>query len=65
MKKQKSVLYWNNESQQNAKVKDLNPFESLVWVLNLKLSQNIVVPKGSKIITGSVIKTRAPKKVIK
>ena len=26
------------------------------------LSQNLVVPKGSKIITGSVIKTRAPKK---
>ena len=59
---QKSVLYWNNESPQNAKVKDSNPFESLAWVLNLKLSQNIVVPKGSKIITGSVIKTRAPKK---
>ena len=59
---QKSVLYWNNENPQNAKVKDSNPFESLAWVLNLKLSQNLVVPKGSKIITGSVIKTRAPKK---
>ena len=59
---QKSVLYWNNENPQNAKVNDSNPFESLAWVLNLKLSQNIVIPKGSKIITGSVIKTRAPKK---
>ena len=59
---QKSVLYWNNENPQHAKVNDSNPFESLAWVLNLKLSQNIVIPKGSKIITGSVIKTRAPKK---
>ena len=61
-KEQKSVLFWNSEKPQNAKVIDSSPFESLAWVLNLKLSQNLVVPKGSKIITGSVIKTRAPKK---
>tara|TARA_B100001175_G_scaffold313724_1_gene321808 strand:+ start:337 stop:1110 length:774 start_codon:yes stop_codon:yes gene_type:complete len=58
----KSILYWNDEKHQNANIIDSNPFESLAWVINLKLSQNSVIPKGSKIITGSVIKTRAPKK---
>ena len=61
-KEQTSVLYWNNEKPQNANLIDSNPFESLAWVINLKLSQNLVIPKGSKIITGSVIKTRSPKK---
>ena len=57
----RSILHWNNEKPENAKIMDSNPFESLAWVVNLKLSQNIVIPKGSKIITGSVIKTRSPR----
>ena len=47
---------------QEAFIKDANPFDSLAWVINLRLSLNLNVPKGSKIITGSVIKTRSPKK---
>ena len=43
-------------------VKDANPFDTLAWVINLRLSLNLDIPKGSKIITGSVIKTRSPKK---
>ena len=58
---QKSLLHWNDETPQKASLIDSNPFESLAWVVNLKLSQNTIIPKGSKIITGSVIKTRSPK----
>ena len=58
---QKSLLHWNDETPQKANLIDSNPFESLAWVVNLKLSQNTIIPKGSKIITGSVIKTRSPK----
>ena len=39
-----------------------HPFDTLAWVINLRLSLNLNIPKGSKIITGSVIKTRSPKK---
>ena len=58
----KSTLYWNDETPQEAIIKDANPFYTLAWVINLRLSLNLNVPKGSKIITGSVIKTRSPKK---
>ncbi len=57
-----STLYWNNEIPKKALVKDANPFETLAWVINLRLSLDLKIPKGSKIITGSVIKTRSPKK---
>ena len=57
----KSILHWNNEKPENAEIMDSDPFVSLAWVINLKLSQNIVITKGSKIITGSVIKTRSPR----
>ena len=60
--KVKSTLYWNDEDPQNAFIRDSTPFETLAWVLNLRLSLNLSVPKGSKIITGSVIKTRIPNK---
>ena len=60
--KVKSTLYWNDEDPQNAFIRDSTPFETLAWVLNLRLSLNLSVPKGSKIITGSVIKTRIPSK---
>ena len=58
---QKSLLHWNDEIPQKANLIDSNPFESLAWVVNLKLAQNTIITKGSKIITGSVIKTRSPK----
>ena len=56
----KSQLFWNDEPPQNAMIKDANPLESLSWVANLLLSHGRTIPKGSVIITGSVIKTRAP-----
>ena len=47
---------------QNAMIKDANPIESLAWVSNLLISLGRTIPKDSIIITGSVIKTRAPHK---
>ena len=58
----KSQLLWNNEPPQNAMIRDANPLESLSWVINLLLSHGRTIPKNSVIITGSVIKTRAPHK---
>ena len=58
----KSQLLWNDEPPQNAMIKDANPLESLSWVTNLLLSHGRTIPKGSVIITGSVIKTRAPQR---
>ena len=55
-------MLWNNEAPQKAFIKDATPFRTLAWVINVRLSQNINIPSGSKIITGSVNKTRAPKK---
>src|SRR5210317_2144604 len=56
-----SRLFWNDEPPQNAMIKDANPLDSLVWVSNLLISLGRTIPKDSIIITGSVIKTRAPK----
>ena len=56
-----SKLFWNDETPQNAMIKDANPIDSLLWVSNLLTSLGRTVPKNSIIITGSVIKTRAPK----
>ncbi len=58
----KSQLLWNDEPPQNAMIKDANPLKSLSWVANLLLSHGRIIPKGSVIITGSVIKTRAPQR---
>ena len=58
----RSKLLWNNEAPQNAMIKDANPLESLAWVSNLLISLGRTIPKDSVIITGSVIKTRAPNK---
>ena len=58
----KSQLLWNDETPQNAMIKDANPLESLAWVSNLLTSLGRTIPKHSVIITGSVIKTRAPHK---
>ena len=58
----KSQLLWNDETPQNAMIKDANPLESLAWVSNLLASLGRTIPKHSVIITGSVIKTRAPHK---
>ena len=58
----RSKLLWNNDAPQNAMIKDANPLESLAWVSNLLISLGRTIPKDSIIITGSVIKTRAPNK---
>ena len=58
----RSQLLWNDETPQNAMIKDANPLESLAWVSNLLASLGRTIPKHSVIITGSVIKTRAPNK---
>ena len=58
----RSQLLWNDEAPQNAMIKDANPIESLAWVSNLLISLGRTIPKDSIIITGSVIKTRAPHK---
>ena len=58
----RSQLLWNDEAPQNAMIKDANPLESLAWVSNLLISLGRTIPKDSIIITGSVIKTRAPNK---
>ena len=58
----RSKLLWNDETPQNAMIKDANPLESLAWVSNLLASLGRTIPKHSVIITGSVIKTRAPHK---
>ena len=55
-----SELLWNNEAPQGAMIKDATPLESLAWVSNLFTSMGRIIPKNSVIITGSVIKTRAP-----
>ena len=57
-----SKLFWNDEIPQNAMIKDAKPIDSLLWVSNLLTSLGRTIPKNSVIITGSVIKTRAPKK---
>ena len=58
----RSQLLWNDEIPQDAMIKDANPLESLSWVSNLLTSLGRTIPKDSIIITGSVIKTRAPNK---
>ena len=58
----RSKLLWNNDAPQNAMIKDADPLESLAWVSNLLISLGRTIPKDSIIITGSVIKTRAPNK---
>ncbi|MDC0457771.1 hypothetical protein OAM56_07600 [Alphaproteobacteria bacterium] len=55
-----SELLWNNEAPQGAMIKDATPLESLAWVSNLFTSMGRTIPQNSVIITGSVIKTRAP-----
>jgi len=58
----RSQLLWNDEAPQDAMIKDAYPLESLSWVSNLLTSLGRTIPKDSVIITGSVIKTRAPNK---
>ena len=44
----KIFAYWNDEIPQKANLIDSNPFESLAWVVNLKLSQNTIIQKEVK-----------------
>ena len=61
LNKLQSRLFWNNEKPQLASVGAANPISSLVWIANLITSQDRKLLAGDVIITGSVIKTRAPK----
>lgn len=53
-------LHWNDEAPATAKVGDADPFGSLAWVANVLTGAGQVVKAGEVVITGSVIKTRAP-----
>ena len=53
-------LHWNDEPPATAKVGDADPFGSLAWVANVLTGAGQVIKAGEVVITGSVIKTRAP-----
>lgn len=53
-------LHWNDEAAQVAKVGDADPFGSLAWVANVLTAAGQTIRAGEVVITGSVIKTRAP-----
>ncbi|MEM8755492.1 MAG: fumarylacetoacetate hydrolase family protein, partial [Pseudomonadota bacterium] len=55
------ALLWNDEPAVAAKVGDADPFGSLAWVANVLTSAGRTIRAGEVVITGSVIKTRAPK----
>lgn len=56
-----TALHWNDEAPTTAKVGDADPFGSLAWVANVLTSAGETLRAGEIVITGSVIKTRAPK----
>ena len=53
-------LSWNDEAPSFAKVGDADPFGSLAWVANVLTGAGQTIRAGEIVITGSVIKTRAP-----
>ncbi len=54
------ALHWNDEPAQTARVGDANPFGSLAWVAGVLTDAGQTIRAGEVVITGSVIKTRAP-----
>lgn len=53
-------LHWNDEPPATAHVGDADPFGSLAWVATVLTNAGQVLKTGEVVITGSVIKTRAP-----
>jgi len=60
LEKLNSTLHWNAESIVTAHINSANPLNSLEWIINHLGKQGKTIPKGSIIITGSVIQTRKP-----
>lgn len=56
-----AVMRWNDEPPVEAKAGDSDPFGSLAWVANVLTGAGQSLKAGEIVITGSVIKTRAPK----
>ncbi|MEL7464130.1 MAG: hypothetical protein AAFN79_08695 [Pseudomonadota bacterium] len=54
------ALHWNDEPPATAHVGDADPFGSLAWVANVLTEVGQSLKAGEVVITGSVIKTRAP-----
>lgn len=54
------ALDWNDEPTARAKVGDADPFGALAWVANVLTGAGQTLKAGEVVITGSVIKTRAP-----
>lgn len=54
------TLHWNDEAPAAAHVGAADPFGSLAWVANVLTGAGQSLKAGEVVITGSVIKTRAP-----
>ncbi|MEM7547149.1 MAG: hypothetical protein AAF367_16590 [Pseudomonadota bacterium] len=54
------ILQWNDEEPVSARIGDADPFGSLAWVAGVLTDRGQILRAGEVIITGSVIKTRAP-----
>jgi 2-keto-4-pentenoate hydratase len=54
------ALHWNDEPVAKAKAGDADPFGSLAWVAGVLTEAGQTIRAGEVVITGSVIKTRAP-----
>jgi 2-keto-4-pentenoate hydratase len=55
------ALYWNDEPMAPARIGDADPFGSLAWVASVLTGAGRALKAGEVVITGSVIRTRAPK----
>ncbi|MFV0474403.1 MAG: 2-keto-4-pentenoate hydratase [Pikeienuella sp.] len=55
------ALIWNGEQAGEARVGDADPFGSLAWVAGVATGAGGALRAGDIVITGSVIRTRAPK----
>lgn len=53
-------LHWNDEPPTTARAGDADPFGSLAWVAGVLTGAGQTLKAGEVVITGSVIKTRAP-----
>lgn len=54
------TLSWNEEDPISAQVGDADPFGSLAWVANVLTGAGQMIHQDEVVITGSIIKTRAP-----
>lgn len=54
------ALFWNEEPAGTARIGDADPFGSLAWVAGVVTGAGGSLKAGDIVITGSVIRTRAP-----